>query len=57
MLAVLSGQVAKMHFDQLPRTIKLKGLPSAWAGKTLYNIFNPEVGSIRHNNNRLAENS
>lgn len=42
-LVVLSGQAAKLSFDRLPRKLALSDLPAAWRGKTLTNIFDPQV--------------
>jgi hypothetical protein len=42
-LVVLSGQVAKAHPEELPRIVALANLPRGMRGKTLRNIFNPNV--------------
>lgn len=42
-IVVLSGQTAKNHPEQLPRTVALNNLPPGMWGKTLHNIFNPNV--------------
>jgi hypothetical protein len=44
-LVVLSGQLAKDHPEELPRIVALTNLPRGMRGKTLRNIFNPNVSA------------
>jgi hypothetical protein len=44
-LVVLSGQVAKAHPEELPRIVALANLPRGMRGKTLRNIFDPNVSA------------